>query len=117
MGRGCKRKIAHVDQSYGDTPTNEQTSEAGSSMLASQLRSPISEPQNQSHRMVRRRLILSPDMPQLGSFVTAETRRKRKAIVAFGRGQEEPVPLLLNRHRRNCSLKGHSGPTIMITTT
>ncbi|CAO2034554.1 unnamed protein product [Urochloa humidicola] len=60
MGRGYKRKITHVDQSYGGTPTNEQPSEAGSSMLPSQLRSPISEPQNQSHRMVRRRLILSP---------------------------------------------------------
>ncbi|CAL4902639.1 unnamed protein product [Urochloa decumbens] len=117
MGTSCKRKITHVDQSYGGTPTNEQPSEADSSMSPSQLRSPISEPQNQSHRVVRRRLNLSPDLPQLGSFITAETRRKRKAIVAFGRGQEESAPLLLNRHCRNCSLKGHSGPTTMITTT
>ncbi|CAN6237946.1 unnamed protein product [Urochloa humidicola] len=44
MGKGCKWKITHVDQSYGGTSINE-LSEAASSMSASQLRSPVSEPQ------------------------------------------------------------------------
>ncbi|XP_062193036.1 uncharacterized protein LOC133896443 [Phragmites australis] len=39
-----------------------------------------------------------------GASIAAGARKKHKAVVAFGRGEENSMALLRNRHRRNMLL-------------
>ncbi|XP_039781828.1 uncharacterized protein LOC120649183 isoform X2 [Panicum virgatum] len=105
MDKARKRKAAHTGR-----PPNEQLTNNDSSILASQLGSSISESLLPSQRVVRQRALLSSDLPRPESSTAAETRKKRKAAIASGRQEENSGPPLHNRHRRNCSLRGHSGP-------
>ncbi|XP_039781837.1 uncharacterized protein LOC120649183 isoform X10 [Panicum virgatum] len=94
MDKARKRKAAHTGR-----PPNEQLTNNDSSILASQLGSSISESLLPSQRVVRQRALLSSDLPRPESSTAAETRKKQNS-----------GPPLHNRHRRNCSLRGHSGP-------
>ncbi|XP_039820961.1 uncharacterized protein LOC120683010 isoform X2 [Panicum virgatum] len=105
MDKARKRKAAHTGR-----PPNEQLTNNDSSIPASQLGSSISESLLPSQRVVRQRALLSSDLPRPESSTAAETRKKRKAAIASGRQEENSESPLHNRHRRNCSLRGHSGP-------
>ncbi|TVU03437.1 hypothetical protein EJB05_51038, partial [Eragrostis curvula] len=55
-----------------------------------------------SRKSVRRRMSAPAiDFPRSEASIAANACRKRKAAVAFGTNEENPLPLLRSRHRRN----------------